>query len=331
MEVHMKKVLFSGSRPSGTLTLGNYLGAISQWKRFQDEYESIFCIVDLHAMTTPEDLALLKMKSLDFLALYIACELNPEKSIIFIQSQNPYHTELAWILSCCTAYGDLTRMTQFKEKSLLQKSVTAGLLNYPVLMAADILLYKTALVPIGEDQKQHLELCRNIAQRFNSRFGEIFRIPEALIPNQGGRIRNLLDPTKKMDKSHQNARTYISLLDADDQVRSKIMKAKTDSKGDFNIDNENEGIANLVTIMSKLETTSTEEIVVRYRGKGYGKLKKDLADTIIGFLRQIRQNYREIREDTATLERLQRRGKEKAIERSRATIKEVKEACGLFA
>lgn len=326
----MKDVLFSGSAPSGYLTLGNYIGAISQWKEFQNEYESIFCIVDLHAMTTPRDPVELKSKSLDFLALYVACGLDPDRSTIFIQSQNPHHTELSWILNCCTGYGDLSRMTQFKEKSSRTKQITAGLLNYPVLMAADIFLYNTALVPIGEDQIQHLELCRNIAKRFNTQYEKVFRIPDGFTPKQGARIRNLLDPSKKMDKSSPNERTYISLLDSDKQIRSKIMKAKTDSNGDFNIKDPNEGIANLVTIMSRLQGISTYDIVSSYQNKGYAALKKDLAEIVIDFLEHIRREYEYVRSDPGELDRLLKIGKKKAIDRSNEMMSKVKQACGLF-
>ena len=193
----MKKVIFSGSKPTGNLTLGNYIGAISQWADLQKEYDSIFCIVDLHALTTIEDPRILRKNSLDFLALYLACGLDPNKNTVFVQSQNHHHSELSWILNCCTSYGDLTRMTQFKDKAVLSKFVSAGLLNYPVLMAADILLYQTSLVPIGEDQKQHLELCRSIARRFNNEYEPVFQIPDAFIPKQGARVRNLIDPSKK--------------------------------------------------------------------------------------------------------------------------------------
>jgi tryptophanyl-tRNA synthetase len=326
----MKQVVFSGCKPTGNLTLANYIGAISQWIEMQDEYESIFCIVDLHAMTTIKNPEHLKNKSLDFFALYIACGLRPEDSTIFIQSQNPHHAELSWILNCCTAYGDLTRMTQFKDKAQDSDFVSAGLLNYPVLMAADILLYKTAVVPIGEDQKQHLELSRDIARRFNHQYGEMLTVPEPMIPRQGGRIRHLLDPTRKMDKSHENERTYIGLLDSDTVIRSKIRKAKTDSTGAFPIDNPDEGITNLVTMMAKLTEEAPSEIVCRYHDEGYGKLKNDLSDVIIAFLKPLQQKYESIREDVEGLNRLMRIGLEKATERSEETIKDIKTAVGLF-
>ena len=326
----MKRVLFSGSKPTGNLTIANYIGAISQWAELQEQYESIFCIVDLHAMTTVKDPAVLRTKSVDFFALYIACGLDPEVSTIFLQSQNPHHAELAWILNCCTAYGDLTRMTQFKDKARTSKYVSAGLLNYPVLMAADILLYRTAVVPIGEDQMQHLELSRDIARRFNNEYGPILQIPEAYIPKEGGRIRNLLDPTRKMDKSDSNEKTYIGLLDSHQEVRSKIRRAKTDSTGEFAIDNPNEGIANLVTMMSRLANEPATDIVARYRGKGYGKLKEDLADLVVDFLGRIRSEYKKLRDDMPELRRMMRIGLEKAMGRSEETLSEVRNACGLL-
>ena len=326
----MKQVIFSGCKPTGNLTLANYIGAISQWVEMQDEYDSIFCIVDLHAMTTVKDPVQLRNKSLDFFALYIACGLRPERAAIFIQSQNPHHAELSWILNCCTAYGDLTRMTQFKDKADGSEFVSAGLLNYPVLMAADILLYKTSVVPIGEDQKQHLELARDIARRFNFEYGDVLTVPEPFVPKQGGRIRNLLDPTMKMDKSNENERTYIGLLDSDDEIRMKIRKARTDSTGAYPIDNPDEGITNLVTMMSRLTAKPSSEIVGRYRNKGYVKLKEDLSDVIIDFLKQIQGEFHVVRKDMAELSRLMRIGLEKATEKSADTMREVKAACGLL-
>ena len=324
------KALFSGSRPTGSLTLGNYIGAISQWKRFQHEYDSVFCIVDLHAMSSPADAVRLRAKSLEFLALYVACGLDPERSTLLVQSQNSHHTELAWILNCCTAFGDLTRMTQFKEKSRGEKYVSAGLLNYPILMAADILLYQTELVPIGDDQVQHLELACSIARRFNSEYGPIFTIPRKMTPRQGGRIRNLLDPSRKMDKSHANARTYISLLDGPDEVRFKVMKAKTDTRGDFNIEDADEGITNLVTIMSVLTGRSTDGIVSEYSRGGYAEFKRALADVIIESMEPIQKEYRRIRTDEGMLQALLQTGKQRAIARSSRTIAQVKDTCGLF-
>lgn len=327
----MNKVLFSGSSPSGNLTIGNYIGALKHWKKFQDSYDSFFCIVDLHAITLPKDPELLRQKSLDFFALYIACGLDPDKSIMFIQSDNPDHSELCWILSSMTSFGDLSRMTQFKDKTAGRKFVPASLFFYPVLMAADILLYDTDLVPVGNDQKQHLELCRTIANKVNSVYGDVFRIPEGFTPESGGRIKNLQDPSRKMNKSHENPKTYISLTDSDDQIKSKIMKAVTDSRSDFRIDDKNEGIANLVTMMSVFSDVSGGEIVNRYSGRGYGMLKKDLADLIIEEINPIRNRFNKIRNDTTELEKLIYMGKLAARHRSRTVMKRVKDAFGLRA
>lgn len=324
-----RKTLFSGTAPSGMLTIGNYIGAFKQWLRFQDEYESLFCIVDLHALTSPQDPATLRARTLDFFALFIACGLDPEKCTVFVQSHNPFHTEMAWILNGCTSYGELTRMTQFKDKASRSRSVTAGLLNYPILMAADILLYATSLVPVGADQRQHVELTREIAQRFNATFGTTLAIPEAFIPEDGARIRSLLDPVRKMDKSDPNPRTYISLLDSAEEVRAKIQKAKTDSLGTFPIHDESEGIANLVTIYASLTGGSREGIVARYQGRGYAPLKADLSECIIEFLRPIQGRYRGIRSDAGALSRIAEAGRTKAIERSRQTMRDVREAVGL--
>ena len=324
----MKKVLFSGSAPSGLLTIGNYIGALQHWKRYQAEYDSIFCIVDLHAITTPQDPKSLQSRSIDFLALFIACGLDPEKSTIFLQSHNHFHTELAWILNCITGYGELTRMTQFKDKAAKSKTVTAGLLNYPILMAADILLYGTALVPVGDDQRQHIELTRQIAQRFNSTFGQVMTIPEGFVPANGSRIRNLVDPTRKMDKSDPNPRTYISLLDSPEDVLGKIQKAKTDSIGNFPID-EKEGIANLVTIFSEVSGEPKERIIDRYRSKGYASLKRDLAADISGFLSPIQNRFMDLRRNEEGMVRYMNQGRDKALERAEQSMSRIREAIGL--
>jgi tryptophanyl-tRNA synthetase len=325
----MRKVLFSGSAPSGELTIGNYLGAIRNWLSFQEEYDSVFCVVDLHALTEPVDPALLKERTLQFFSLFIACGLDPSASTIFLQSRNPFHTELAWIFNACTQYGELTRMTQFKDKAAKRKSVTAGLLSYPVLMAADILLYGTALVPVGADQKQHVELTREIAQRFNSFYGETFTLPEPFIPKSAARIRNLLDPTRKMDKSDPDPRTYISLLDGPDAIRSKLQKAKTDSTGSFRIDDAEEGIANLVTIYAELEGRPKKDVAAGYQALGYAAFKRDLAERVIETLRPIQERYKRLRQDGGTLEKVMDAGREKAIERAGVMMEKVRAAVGL--
>ncbi len=325
----MKKVLFSGSSPTGMLTIGNYLGAIKSWLQYQDDYDSIFCIVDLHAITTPQNAAELRERTLAFFSLFIACGLDPERSTIFIQSQNPFHTEMAWVLNGYTHYGDLTRMTQFKDKALKQKIVTAGLLSYPVLMAADILLYGTAIVPVGADQKQHVELTRQIAMRFNSIHGELLAIPEPFIPATGARIRSLLDPQKKMDKSDKNPQTFISLLDPPEEVFSKIRGAKTDSMGSFPIHDDSKAISNLVTIFSEITGDSKEGIVSRYQAKGYAPFKKDLAECIVNFLAPIQERYQQIRGDKGALLKYIESGRDKAIERSQGNIMRIRDAVGI--
>jgi tryptophanyl-tRNA synthetase len=325
----MRKVLFSGTKPTGVLTIGNYLGAVKNWLAFQDEYDSLFCVVDYHALTEPQDPALLRERTLQFYCLFIACGLDPVRSTIFLQSQNPFHTELAWILNGCTQYGELTRMTQFKDRAGKGGSVTAGLLNYPILMAADILIYGTALVPVGADQKQHVELTREIAQRFNSLYGETFALPEPLIPRSGARIRSLTDPSRKMDKSDPDPRTYVSLLDSPDEVRAKLRKAKTDSAGSFPIDDEAEGIANLVTIFSELTGRGRADIAAAYQGKGYGALKVDLAECIVQFLGPLQERYGRLRGDAGAMEREMAAGRERAVEKAAGMMKKVRAAVGV--
>jgi tryptophanyl-tRNA synthetase len=325
----MRSVLFSGSKPTGELTIGNYLGAIKAWVGFQDAYDAVFCVVDLHALSVPQDPMELRERTLRFLCLYAACGLDPARSTVFLQSQNPFHAELAWLLNGCTQYGELTRMTQFKDALARGKPATAGLLNYPVLMAADILLYGAELVPVGADQKQHVELTREIAQRFNARYGETFILPMPFIPSSGARIRSLSDPSRKMDKSSPDPRTYLSLLDGPEAVRAKLQKAKTDSAGTFPIDDESEGIANLVTIYAELAGTAREKVADEYRGRGYGAFKRDLADLVTATLAPIQERYERLRADAAGLERLMRTGAAKAVERSRPMMRRVREAVGL--
>lgn len=326
-----KPVLFSGIQPTGNLTIGNYAGAICNWVRLQDEYECIFCLVDLHALTVYQDPKVFREKCYDFIAVYLACGIDPEKSTIFVQSHNPRHAELTWILSCSTSFGELSRMTQFKEKSEKQsKNINAGLFGYPVLMAADILLYKASLVPVGEDQKQHVELTRDIAIRFNSRFGNAFVVPEVHIPRTGARVRNLLDPTSKMDKSSDNPNTYIALLDTPEQIRRKIKGAVTGSSGEYIIDNECSGIANLITIMSAATGESAADIAQAYERKGYALFKQDLADRIIELLSPIQRRFKEQRKNEDNIRKIIRFGAERAMSVSVETLKDVGEKLGLI-
>lgn len=284
----MTQRVFSGIQPSGTVTLGNYLGAMKNFVRLQNEADCLFCVVDLHAITVPQDPAALRTNTLGLTAMYIAAGIDPGKSTLFAQSHVSAHAELGWMLQCIAYYGELGRMTQFKEKSAQRDVVTAGLFTYPALMVADILLYQTDLVPVGEDQKQHLELTRDIAERFNRRFGETFVIPEVYIPEIGGRIMSLEDPEKKMSKSDESAGAYISMMDAPDVIRKKIARAVTDSDREVRYDPENKAaISNLMTIYALCDDKTISEVQALYEGKGYGPFKKDLAEVVVSTLEPI--------------------------------------------
>ena len=324
----MSKVVFSGIQPSGNLHIGNYIGAISQWVKMQDSTESIFCIVDLHAITVPQDPKELKEKVLEVAALYLACGINPEKSHIFIQSENPNHSYLAWILNTITPFGSLERMTQFKEK-VEKHEANAGLFDYPVLMAADILLYQTDEVPVGEDQKQHLELTRDLAEKFNSKFGQTFRFPTPVISTETARIMSLQKPENKMSKSDNDPLGTISLLDSEDQIREKIKKAVTDSNSSISKDNGGEGISNLLSIYAAFKNQNLGKTYDELEGKSYGEFKTLLADLVAEKLGQIQKNYEEIRSDEANLRKILDNGRDFAIEKSSQTLKEVKAKMGL--
>jgi len=324
-------ILFSGIQPTGNLTIGNYAGAIRNWLELQESCSCIFCLVDLHALTTLQDPADLRERCSDFIALYLACGLDPERNIIFIQSHNPHHTELMWILNCCSYFGELSRMTQFKEKAGKNpKNVNAGLFSYPVLMAADILLYDSNLVPVGEDQRQHMEITRDIAIRFNSRFGRTFTVPDLHIPENGSRIKNLLDPTSKMSKSHENPNTYIGLLDTEELIRKKIKAAVTGSSGEYATDDERSGITNLMSIMSAVTGKSMEKIAEEYTGKGYAVFKGDLAESLIEFLRPIQSRFSTLRKDEGEILGIVRNGAERAGVISREMLNKVRETIGLI-
>lgn len=344
--------MFSGVQPSGRIHLGNYLGAIKQWVALQDKFEATFCVVDLHAVTVPQDPETLRKKTLEAAKIYLALGVNPGKSHIFVQSQVPQHSELGWILNTITKNGDLTKMTQFKDKALVDldgiegdvegifganteeyiekarsvlqghqrdlivkkfggvisgevkkvlidfkdrfNSVGVGLFDYPVLMAADILLYGTEVVPVGEDQKQHVELARTLARRFNHKFGTVFSVPRAQVLSSGARIMGLDDPTKKMSKSAKSEYNYIALDDDPELARKKIMRAVTDSEGTIAYDDNRPGVKNLVTIYAALANTTPEMVVVRYKGKGYAEFKKDLADRVVSFLTHFQKKYKAI-------------------------------------
>ncbi|KKQ62226.1 MAG: Tryptophan-tRNA ligase [Parcubacteria group bacterium GW2011_GWE2_38_18] len=288
-----KPTIFSGVQPTGNLHLGNYLGAISQWVNMQDQYKSIFCVVDYHAITVKQDPEDLRKRIIEIVKHYLASGINPKKSVIFQQSAITAHTELAWILNTVARISDLKKMTQFKDKAGKdQENVSVGLFDYPVLMAADILLYNTDAVPVGEDQKQHVELCRDLAKRFNHQFGETFKIPEVIMRKEGARIMGLDDPTKKMSKSASSPANYIALNDTPEVAAKKIMRATTDSGSEIKYDKENKpAIANLLTIYSLLDNITIKELEKQYTGKGYGDFKKDLAEVVKKFLVKYQEKY----------------------------------------
>ena len=326
----MKKRVFSGIKPTGVTHIGNYLGAVRHWAAKQDEYDNIFCIVDLHAITEAQDPTLLKGRSREFAGLLIAAGINPEKSIIFVQSHLPAHAELAWILNCFIPMGWMQRMTQYKEKAVKQKEqVSVGLFDYPSLMAADILLYDTDVVPVGDDQKQHVELSRDVAQRFNYIYGETFRLPEPVIASTGARIMGLDDPTKKMSGSEEAPGHLIYLLDSPDDVRSKIMKATTDSRREIRFDENRPGIFNLLTIYQGFTGLPEAEIEAKYESKGYGDLKKDLGEVVIEGLRPVQERYRELTADSGYIDSVFAAGLEKARPMAEKKLAEVQKAIGL--
>ena len=324
----MKRV-FSGVQPTGNIHLGNYLGALKQFVELQEDNECIYCIVDEHAITVPQDPKELKKHILDVAALYLAVGLDPKKSIIFVQSQVSGHAELGWILTCCVNTGELFRMTQFKAKSQGKESVGAGLLTYPTLMAADILLYDTDVVPVGNDQKQHIELTRDLAIRVNHHYGDTFVVPDGRFMKEGARIMALDDPTSKMSKSAENIHSRISLLDEPSKIKKSIMKATTDSDGIVKFDVANKpGISNLLNIYSALSGKAVAELETMYEGKGYGDFKKDLVEVTVDALAPIKQRYQEIRESKELIEILND-GAQKADEIAQKTMKRVRKNFGL--
>lgn len=324
----MKRV-FSGVQPTGNIHLGNYLGALKQFVELQNDYECVYCIVDMHAITVPQDPAELKKHILDVAALYLAVGVDPEKSIVFVQSDVSGHAELSWLLTCNSYTGELSRMTQFKDKSKNKESAPAGLFMYPVLMAADILLYDTDLVPVGNDQKQHIELCRDIAGRVNGKYPGTFVIPDGYFPKEGARIMALDDPTKKMSKSAENIHSRISLLDEPSKIKKSIMKATTDSDGIIRFDIENKpGVSNLLNIYSALTGESVSSLETRYEGKGYGEFKKDLVTVTADALAPIRDKFNEIRYSSELMQIL-RDGAARADSIAQKTMARVKENFGL--
>ena len=324
----MKRV-FSGVQPTGNIHLGNYLGALKQFVELQDDHECIYCIVDMHAITVPQDPKELREHILDVAALYLAVGVDPKKSIVFVQSDVPGHAELSWILTCNSYTGELSRMTQFKDKSKNKESAPTGLFSYPVLMAADILLYDTDIVPVGNDQKQHIELCRDIATRINNKYKKTFVVPDGRFLKEGARIMALDDPTKKMSTSAENVHSRISLLDEPSKIKKSIMKATTDSDGVVKFDMQNKpGISNLLNIYSVLSGMSIPELETKYEGKGYGDFKKDLVEVVVEALAPIKARYEEIRHSDELIEIL-KDGAQRADAIAQQTMKRVKENFGL--
>ncbi|MDY3032253.1 MAG: tryptophan--tRNA ligase [Clostridia bacterium] len=327
-----KKRIFSGVQPSGNITLGNYLGAIKNWVDLQEDYDCTYAMMDLHTITVRQNPADLRRRTLELLALYIACGIDPQKNTLFVQSHNPHHAELGWVLNCYTYMGELQRMTQFKDKSSRHAdNINAGLFTYPVLMAADILLYQTDLVPVGKDQMQHIEICRDIAQRFNAIYGDVFTIPEGFLPKAGAKVMSLQEPTKKMSKSDENPKSYISMLDDLNVIAKKIKSAVTDSEGVIEYRENDEtkaGINNLLTIMSAATGKSIETLVSEYSGQGYGAFKGDVAEAVVEMVRPIRAEYDRIIQDKAYLKGICDEGAQKAYAVSRKTMNKVYKKVG---
>ena len=326
-----KKRIFSGVQPSGHLTLGNYLGALKNFALLQDEYDCIYCVVDLHSLTVRQNPEELRHRSYTVLALYIACGLDPEKNILFIQSHVPAHSELAWVLGCYTYMGELGRMTQFKEKSARHsENINSGLFTYPVLMASDILLYNADLVPVGDDQKQHLELTRDVAQRFNNIYGETFVVPEPYIPKQGARIMSLQDPDKKMSKSDENKNNFISIIEEPSSIMKKFKKAVTDSGTEIMYDEVSKpGISNLISIYATVTDKTIQEVEKEFENSRYGEFKMAVGEAVVNRLTPIREKYNEIINDKEYLDRILKDGAERANEIASKTLDEVYRKIGL--
>ena len=327
-----RKVIFSGIQPTGNLTLGNYIGALRNFKLLEDEYDCLYSIVDMHALTVRQDPAELRKACLKVMSLFLAVGLDPKKSLFYFQSHVPAHAELAWVLNCFTYMGELSRMTQFKEKSQKHAdNINAGLFTYPSLMAADILLYQSDLVPIGADQKQHLELTRDLAERFNALYGPVFTVPEAYIPKVGGRVMSLQEPTRKMSKSDPED-TYIAMLDAPDVIRRKLRRAVTDCDGAVRYDPENKpGVSNLMSILATLTGQSFAAIEKDFDGKGYGAFKDAVADCVVEALSPIQERYNRIVSDKAYLQEVMATSAERASKLAARTMLKVRKKVGLAA
>lgn len=326
-----KKVIFSGIQPSGKLTLGNYIGAMSNWVKLQDEYDCFYCVVDMHAMTqyqVPKDL---RRQTLEAVAIYLACGLDPEKNTLFIQSHVPAHAEAAWLMSCMTYFGELSRMTQFKDKSSRQsENINAGLFTYPVLMACDIILYQADLVPVGSDQKQHVEITRDIAERFNNRYSDTFKIPEVYIPKVGARIMSLQEPMKKMSKSDENENACIYLLDSPEVIKKKFKRAVTDSIGKVQLSDDQPGIKNLISIYSVCKNVSPEEVVAKFENEGYGVFKEAVADAVIDVLKPVQDKFHELMNNKTYLEEVYKAGADRAERVARKTLRKMYKKVGFI-
>ena len=327
-----KPIVFSGAQPSGELTLGNYLGALKNWVSLQNEYDCVYCIVNQHAITVRQDPNKLRKATLDTLALYLACGIDPQKSTIFVQSHVPAHAELGWALNCYTYFGELSRMTQFKDKSSRHsENINAGLFDYPVLMAADILLYQANLVPVGDDQKQHLELSRDIAMRFNALYGDIFTVPEPFIAKVGARVMSLQDPSKKMSKSDENRNNVIGLLENPKDVEKKIKRAMTDSDEPpvvrYDLKNK-AGVSNLLDILTGITGKPIAELEKEFESKMYGHLKTEVANQVIDMLTGLQAKYHQYRDDENYLLTIMQEGAQKARAKAEPTLKKVYDAIG---
>ena len=330
-EQNAKQIIFSGIQPSGQITIGNYLGALANWVELQDKYDCIFCVVDMHAITVQQTPSTLRNNTLELAALYFACGINPEKSTVFVQSHVPAHAELAWVLNTLTYVGELNRMTQFKEKARRHsENLNMGLMDYPVLMASDILLYQTDLVPVGADQKQHLELARDLAARFNARYSPTFAVPEPFIPQNGARIMSLSEPTAKMSKSDDNDNGYVSLTDSPDVIRRKFRRAVTDSDTHVRFGKDKPAISNLLTIYSRFSGISIERIVEQFEGRGYGELKDCVADAVIAGLEPVQKNSGSFRRTNRILRRRSKGARSKRRKERRERFPRCTEKLALF-
>lgn len=325
-----KKIILSGMQPTNDLTFGQYAGALRNWVELQHEYDSLFCVVDMHAITVRQVAATLRKRTLDVAAMYIAAGIDPDVSTLFVQSHVPEHAQLQWVLTCLTGFGECSRMTQFKDKSAQHAdNVNVGLFTYPILMAADILIYNADLVPVGEDQKQHLELTRNLAERFNHHYSPTFTVPEPFIPKVGAKIMSLQEPTKKMSKSDPNEKATIFLIDTDDEIRSKVKRAVTDSGSEIIYDWEKRpGVSNLMTLHHIATGRSFAEIEQDFKGLGYAPFKEAVAEAVASFVRPVRERYQAIRADEDALRATLKRGAEHARDRARKTLRKVYKKTG---